>query len=76
LQAIGLRTSRQGYGVTLNKVSIEMVLPTDRKIQLADLMVLSGTASHRDSITRRKGLCQPLTSKNLLLLKNQDEKGL
>ncbi|UCF89937.1 MAG: FadR family transcriptional regulator [Desulfobacterales bacterium] len=41
LEAIGLLSSRQGYGVILNKVTLDMLFPLDRKIQLADFLTLN-----------------------------------
>ena len=41
LEAIGLLTSRQGYGVILNKMTLSMLFPTNQRIPLADFMTLS-----------------------------------
>lgn len=41
LVANGLLTSRQGYGVTLNKVTIDLLFPSERKFVLADFLVMS-----------------------------------
>jgi GntR family transcriptional repressor for pyruvate dehydrogenase complex len=41
LEANGLLTTRQGYGVTLNKVTIDMLFPSERKFALADFLVMS-----------------------------------
>jgi GntR family transcriptional repressor for pyruvate dehydrogenase complex len=41
LEAIGLLTSRQGYGVILNKMTLPMLFPLNQKIPLADFMTLS-----------------------------------
>ena len=41
LEAIGILTSRQGYGVILNKVTLSMLFPVNQKIPLSDFMTLS-----------------------------------
>ena len=41
LEAIGLLTTRQGYGVSLNEVTVDMLFSVNRKIPLAELLILS-----------------------------------
>ena len=41
LESVGILTSRQGYGVTLNKVTLSHLFSVDQKIPLSDFMTLS-----------------------------------